>query len=166
MNFSPNKIPIEIIKEGAFGGTYFRDVYSNINKKWYKNSWKEFIHLKNIDPKFYASDYYDINVNKYGVKCGTSLRFWENKGWINKIDPYGWFQWYFRYWLSRRSKVDKRKINRWEKIVSRFKVKLVKMIRDVDSKFDDYSTSPKIRQLLLHWGYELPEKDFFNELIN
>ena len=33
--------------------------------------------LKNIDPKFYASDFYDINVNKYGVKCGTSLRFWE-----------------------------------------------------------------------------------------
>ena len=48
MNFSPNKIPIEIIKEG---GTYFRDVYSNINKKWYKNSWKEFIHLKNIETK-------------------------------------------------------------------------------------------------------------------
>ena len=53
MNFSPNKTSIEIIK-GAFGGTYFGDVYSNINKKWYKNSWKEFICLKNIDPKFYA----------------------------------------------------------------------------------------------------------------
>ena len=91
MNFSPNKTPIEIIKEGAFVGTYFRDVHSNINKKWYQNSWKEFVHLKNIDPRFYASDYYDINVNKYGVKRGTSLRFWENKGCINKIDP--WFQW-------------------------------------------------------------------------
>ena len=89
MGFSPNKTPIQIIKEVAFVGTCFRDVYSNINKKWYKNSWKEFIDLKNIDAKFYASDY-DINVNKYGVKCGTSLRFWENKGWINKIDPYGW----------------------------------------------------------------------------
>ena len=54
MNFNPNKTPTEIIKEGAFGSTYFRDVYSNINKKWYKNSWKEFICLKNIDPKFYA----------------------------------------------------------------------------------------------------------------
>ena len=25
--------------------------------------------LKNIDTNFYASDYYDVNVNKYGVKC-------------------------------------------------------------------------------------------------
>ena len=77
MDFSLNKTPIQIIREGAFIGTYFRDVYSNINKKWYKNSWKEFVHLKNIDPKFYASDCYDINVNKCGVKSGTSLRFWE-----------------------------------------------------------------------------------------
>ena len=35
MDFSPNKMPIEIMKEGAFDGTYFIDVYSNINKKWY-----------------------------------------------------------------------------------------------------------------------------------
>ena len=75
MDFSPNKTPVQIIKEGAFGGTYFGDIYSNINKKWYNNLWKEFIHRKNIDPKFYASDYCDINVNKYGVKCGISLRF-------------------------------------------------------------------------------------------
>ena len=107
-----------------------------------------------------------MNVNKYGVKCGTSLKFWENKGWINKIDPYGWFQWYFRYWLGRRSKDDKRQINRWKKIVSRFRGKLVKMIRDAGSKFDDYSISPKIRQILLHWGYELTEKGFFIDLTN
>ena len=75
MNFGPNKTLIEVIKEGAFGGTYFRNIYSGINKKWYKNSWKEFVHLKNIDATFYASDYYDVNVNKYAVKCGTSLDF-------------------------------------------------------------------------------------------
>ena len=81
MNFSPNKTPVEIIKEGEFGGAYFRDSYSGINRKWYKNSWKEFFQLKNINAKFYASGYYDYyyDVNKYGVKCGTSLRFWENK---------------------------------------------------------------------------------------
>ena len=37
------------------------------------------IHLKNIDAKFYASDYYHVNVNEYGVECGTSLRFWGKK---------------------------------------------------------------------------------------
>ena len=41
---------------------------------------------------------------------------------------------------------------------------MMMMIRDDDSKFDDYSISPKIRQILLHWGYELTKKDFFNEL--
>ena len=75
MNFSLNKTQLEIIKESAFGSTYFRNIYSDINKKWYKNTWKEFVHLKNIDAKFYASDYYPVKVNKYGVNCGTSLRF-------------------------------------------------------------------------------------------
>ena len=75
MNFSPNKTPIEIIKEGAFGGTYYTDVYSGINEKCCKTSWKEFVHLKKIYAQFYTSDYYEVNVNKYGVKCGTSLRF-------------------------------------------------------------------------------------------
>ena len=45
-----------------------------------QNSWKEFEFLENIDQKYYCSDYYDVSATKYGVKCGTSLRFWENKG--------------------------------------------------------------------------------------
>ena len=126
-----------------------------------KNSWKEFDQLKDIDQKFYCSDYYDVSVNKYGVKCGASPRFWENNGWINEIDPYGWFQWYFRYWLGRRSEDDERQINRWKGVLSRFKGKLVKIIKDAGSKFDDYSISPRIRQILLHWGFELTKKDFF-----
>ena len=94
------------------------------------------------------------------------VRFWKNKGCINKIDPYGWFQQYFRYCLGRRSEDDERKISRWKKIVSSFRVKLVKMIKNVGSKYDDYSISPKIGQILLHWDYELTEKDFFIDLKN
>ena len=94
-----------------------------------------------------------MSVNKYGVKCEISLRFGGNKGWINKIDPYGSFQWYFRYWSGRRYKDNKRQINRWKKIVIRFRGELVKMIRNAGSKFDDHSILPKIRQILLHWGY-------------
>ena len=59
MDFGRNKTPVEIIKEGAFGGTYFRNIYSGMISKWYRKSWKEFDDLKNID-----QNYYDVNVNE------------------------------------------------------------------------------------------------------
>ena len=138
MEFSLNITPIDVVKKGAFGGTYFRDIYSNVTGKFYKNSWKEFKELKCIDKKYYCSDFYDVKLNYYGVEVGTSLRFWENKGWINKIDPYGWFQWYFRYRKGRRSKDDKRQMNRWKKCFNRF----LGILKNKDSK--------KIKQILLH----------------
>ena len=39
-----------------------------------------------------------------------------------------------------------------KKIECRLRDKLVKMIKDAGSKFDDYSISPKIRHFLLHLG--------------
>ena len=74
MDFGATKMPIKVIREGAVVVTYFRDIYSVINGKLYKNSWKEFDQLKNIDKKYYFSNYYDVSVNKYGAKCGISLR--------------------------------------------------------------------------------------------
>ena len=38
MDFGANKTPVEIIKEGAFGETYFRNIYSSIDSKWYRKS--------------------------------------------------------------------------------------------------------------------------------
>ena len=54
MDFGANKMPVEVIKENAFRGTYFRDIYCCINGKWYKNTWKGFDQLKNIDQKYYC----------------------------------------------------------------------------------------------------------------
>ena len=36
------------MKQGAFGGTFFKNIYSIVNDKWYKNSWKEFDELKRL----------------------------------------------------------------------------------------------------------------------
>ena len=41
MDFKPNISPVEIIKKGTFSGTYFRDIYSTVNDKFYKNIWKK-----------------------------------------------------------------------------------------------------------------------------
>ena len=56
MDFGANKTPVEVIREGAFGGIYFKDIYCRVTGKWYKNSWKEFNQLKDIDQKFYSSN--------------------------------------------------------------------------------------------------------------
>ena len=124
-----------------------------MNNKFSKNTWKEFKELKNIYKNYYCSNFYDIGLNYYGVKCGISLRFWESKGWINEIDPYGWFQWYFKYWKGRRSNDDKRQINRWKRIVNRF----VGILKKLNSKG---KYSKKIRQILLHWCYQTKQLFF------
>ena len=112
MEFNPNKTRVEIIKEGAFAVTYFRDIYPGVNRKWYKNSWKESDELKKIHQKFYCSEYYDVDLNKYKVKTGTSLRFWQNKGQINEIDLYVQSVDTFQ-----EEDLQMMKDNRWEKIV-------------------------------------------------
>ena len=83
MEFHPSITHVDVINKGAFGGTYLRDIYSNVNNKLYKNSWKEFKELKNVDKKYYCSDFYDLDLNYYKVEVGTSLRFWKSKGWIH-----------------------------------------------------------------------------------
>ena len=49
MDLKPNISLVGITKKGAFGGTYFRDIYSGVNGKFYKSNWKEFKELDNID---------------------------------------------------------------------------------------------------------------------
>ena len=46
MDFGANKTPVKIIKEGVFGGTYFRDIYSGANGKWYRKYGKNLINWK------------------------------------------------------------------------------------------------------------------------
>ena len=74
MKFDANETPVEVIKKGSFGGTYFRLIYSGINGKRYKDSWKEFDQLKDINKKYYSSDYDDVSVNKYDGRIKDGLR--------------------------------------------------------------------------------------------
>ena len=107
--------------------------------------------------------HYDTSINKYKKKVGTTLRFWESKGWIEKQDPYGWVQWYCRFYNGRRSSDDERQISRWKALAGengRFRKWLINLIKQKNSTYDDFSISPGIRQTLQHWGYKLTKKDF------
>ena len=166
-DFKPNLTPKEVFKMGAFGGTYFRPIKSSVTGKSYKseNVIKEYPKswFTGINKKTHViSSKYDKNINKYKVKCGSSLEDWEKNGWIDKQDPYGWFQWYCRFYKGRRSDDDERQINRWKKLAGpngRFRKRLINMIKKKNTKYNDETVSPVIRQVLLHWGYELKASD-------
>ena len=49
----------------------------------------------------------------------------------------------------------------WKGIVSIFNGKLIKIIKNVDGRFDDYSILPKVTQIVLHWHFELIENDLW-----
>ena len=161
-DFGPNLTPQQIFKFGSFGGTYFRPIYSSVINTSLRNQHKEFDFLNPIPKKLLINKTYQTDVNSYGVRVGTSLEFWESKGWITKFDPYGWAQWYCRFYSGRRCEDDERQIRRWKKTAgpkSRFRARLINMVKKKETTFDDFSVSPKIRQVLQHWGYQLVEED-------
>ena len=99
--FQPNLTPYQVISEGAFGGGYFRPIYSSIVESVLSNEHLEFDFFSTLSPSLLTNATYAAGTNKYQVKCGGSLQMWQSKGWISPLDPYGWFQWYCRFYHGK-----------------------------------------------------------------
>jgi len=162
--FKPNLTPKEIFSRGSFGGIYWKEIYSNVANKKFSDQHLEFSKWwDEIPNELLINEIYDKNLNRFKVSSGTSLRMWESKGWIREQDPYGWVQWYCRFFVGRRSIDDDRQIKRWLNFTGpkgRFKNMLIKKIIANETVFNDESISPVIRQSLQHWAYELTQNDF------
>ena len=171
-DFTPNLSPKEIFQMRSFGGTYWRPIYSQVTKKHYKNQHKKYpaSWWEGLDEESEltrAWDDYDIKFNRYGKKVGTTLEFWENKGWIKPSHPYGWVQWYCDFFMGKRSKDDERQISRWKGLAGpngRFRKWLVTEITKKKTDYDDIKASPAMRQTLQHWAYKLTKKDYDAEI--
>jgi len=95
-----------------------------------------------------CSERHDPELNCFGVNASQPLSEWRRKGWIHEQDPRGWFQWYCRYFIGRRSADDARQIRRW-RAVTRHLAQLRKNCRR-----GDLQCRPRQRQALLHWAYD------------
>ncbi|KAK8064252.1 hypothetical protein PG996_008904 [Apiospora saccharicola] len=179
-DFRPNKSPESILREGAFGGTYFRPLFSKRLGTTIEDDWRELPSEWtsgggiNVEKQLTSTEY-DPAVNKYGVSCGQSIEEWEAAGWIrHEYDVRGWFQWYCRFWLGRRlddgSGEDERQISRWKKCVGetgRWRRILLKKyvqmgVRSVFDEDDDDEergeVSPVVHQTCHHWAYEVRQE--------
>jgi len=165
--FKPNLSPKQIFQMGSFGGTYFRPIDSSVTNRHHANVHKEFPSdwFKGLnESKMVTSSSCYETLNKYGVRAGSSLKDWEDSKWIIEQDPYGWFQWYCRFYLGRRTKDDQRQVTRWDnyagEVKGRWLRNLVGKIKKANASYHDPSISPVIRQGLQQWAYRLTESDF------
>lgn len=171
-DFGPNKSPEEMIREGCFGGSYFRPLRSRRLGIVVEDDWKELPQewYSGLDVnKYLASPTYDADANKFKVSCGQSIEEWEANGWIaHEHDIRGWFQWYCRFFLGRRCQDDHRQVSRWRKCVGetgRWKRTLLKKYFQMEVKevFDDgedeKEVSPVIHQTCHHWAYQIQQSD-------
>ena len=132
--FKPQLTPKKMLELGVFGGAYF-----GLNIKEYPKSW--FIKAK-------ISKNFDTSLNRFKVKSGLSRKEWQEKGWIFKQDPLGWFQWYCRFSNGRRiPHIDEIQIKRWKNF-NRHVAAIKKNCESID-----LNCRRKQRQAILQWAY-------------
>lgn len=156
MNFSPMLTPKEMLHKGIFGGTYFSEL---IDYKEFPDDW-----FQGLDKNFYCSEKYRIKVNFFKIKSGQSQKEWEEKGWIHKDDPRGWFEWYCKYYIGRRHEDDERQIKRWAAFCGpkgRWRNRIYSQINCCECSISSsHDVSRRIQQSLLHWSYVVNDADY------
>lgn len=133
-DFKPDLTPQQMLELGVFGGYYFEGEQGEFPSVWFK-------HVR-------MADFHDPSCNYFNVDASQSREEWERKGWIHEQDPRGWFQWYCRYYLGRRTQDDERQIKRWKN--------MTRHIAQVKAHCQegDELCRPVQRQALLHWAYD------------
>lgn len=137
-DFRPELTPKQMLALGVFGGRYLRDSKKEFPADWFSRA------------KFFPENLpgHDAKLNYFGVDASQPLFIWRKKGWIWQNDPRGWFQWYCRYYMGRRSEDDARQIKRWKAI----KRHIIQIKKNCDR--GDLDCRARQRQAVLHWAYD------------
>ncbi len=139
VDFKPDLSPKEMLILGVFGGRYLRDCRAEYPASWFNSA--------KLHPEGMPGHSKDLNL--FGVDASQPLKVWQEKGWIYKDDPRGWFEWYCRYYMGRRlPDEDTRQIKRW-----RMMRRHIMQIRN-HCRPGDIFCRPRQRQALLHWAYD------------
>ena len=133
--FQPQLTPKQMLQLGVFGGKYMTDCRGEFPASWFTRA------------KLCATRH-DPRLNCFGVSASQSLATWRQNRWIHPQDPRGWFQWYCRYYMGRRTSDDRRQIRRWRAIARH-----VAAIRK-NCEPGDIACRRKQRQAVLHWAYD------------
>ena len=155
LEFYPILTPTEMLQEGIFGGSYF-----GVEKLQGDQDYLPlFESLGDIDPSLYLGNKYRPKLNKFKVRSGMPYEYWRDMNWMHEDDPYGWLEWYCKYYMGRRHPDDDRQIRRWQDfcgVNGRWRHNIYKKIHESG----DWTIGKRVQQSLLHWGYAVNEEDY------
>ena len=134
-SFTPDLTPPQMLRLGVFGGKYMTDCRAEFPRAWFA--------LAKL-----CAERHEPRLNFFGVNASQPLSVWRRNGWISGQDPRGWFQWYCRYYMGRRSPDDERQIRRW-RAIRRHAAGVQK-----NCERGDLECRRRQRQALLHWAYD------------
>ena len=97
--FAPELTPAQMLRLGVFGGKYMTDCRREFPKAWFTRA-------------KLCAERHDPSLNYFGVNASQPLSVWRRNNWLRPQDPRGWFQWYCRYYMGRRTADDARQIRR------------------------------------------------------
>jgi hypothetical protein len=133
--FRPELTPKQMLQLGVFGGKYMTDCTGEFPDDWFARA-------------KLCSARHDPNLNYFGVNASQPLSIWRAKDWIYDEDPRGWFQWFCRYYMGRRSADDLRQVGRWRAV----RRHIAQIRRNCAQR--DLNCRRRQRQALLHWAYD------------
>ena len=136
VEFKPELTPTEMLSLGVFGGKYMTDCKNEFPSSWFKNAKLSPLKKNPV-------------INYFKIDASLSLSKWNERGWINPIDPRGWFQWYCRYYYGRRiPDEDRRQVKRWKS--------MKRHVSAIENNCPPLQLDcrRKQRQALLHWAYD------------
>ncbi len=134
-DFKPELTPAQMLELGVFGGKYMTDCRNEFPEEWFTNA-------------KLSSGKKNPELNFFKINASQPLSYWREKGWIYYEDPRGWFQWYCRYYIGRRTDDDEHQIKRW--LAMKRHIAQIKK----NCAFRDLTCRRKQRQALLHWAYD------------
>ena len=133
--FEPDLTPRQMLQLGVFGGKYMTDCQGEFPASWFRKA--------KLSP-----GRRNAGLNYFRVNASQRLAEWRRKGWIHRQDPRGWFQWYCRYYMGRRTADDARQIRRWRAIR--------RHVTQIENNCEkrDLECRRRQRQAVLHWAYD------------
>lgn len=130
--FTPFYTPQQMLAMGVFEGKYMNSCFDEFPKEWLETA----VLCDEPNPK----------ANYFKKKSRKSTTWWNERNLINMQDPRGWFEWYCRFWMGRRTPDDARQIKR-QRMMVRHSAQVIKHGTALPTN------RSKQRQTLLQWSW-------------